>query len=192
LREELAADLWRTHGASAAGAEDLAGLWKGGPQALAADLGMLVREPVLLPPDAPLPPDPMPGVLEAGRALADGFRTHGPQFLAVLLDALERKVLHGGSYKAAWIEQLWTALAGWCERGDYTAPLHDKLPWLTPRTMREKTNNKHVGSTPESPLCELIDAYLQAVAECDAHRVRRRISLLHRIRGDARERLALL
>ena len=100
LREELAADLWRMHGRDAAGAEDLAELWKGGPQALAADLGALMREPVLLPPDAPLPSDPMPAVLAAGHALADGFRPHGPEFLAVLLDALEREVLHGGSYKA--------------------------------------------------------------------------------------------
>src|SRR3546814_3563453 len=52
LREELAADLWRTHGGTAAGAEDLAALWKGGPEALAADLRVLMREPVLLPPDA--------------------------------------------------------------------------------------------------------------------------------------------
>ena len=192
LREELAADLWRTHGTSAEGADDLAELWKGGPQALAADLGTLMREPVLLPPDAPLPSDPMPAVLEAGRALADGFRDHGPGFLAVLLDALERKVLHGGSYKAAWIEQLWTALAGWCEAGDYTRPLHEKLPWLTPGKMQEKTNKGHVGSTPHSPLCDLIDGYLQAVAQCDAYRVRRRIALLHRIRDDARARLAIL
>src|SRR5690606_33546817 len=94
---------------------------------LAADRGAVMREPVLLPPDAPLPADPMPAVLEAGRALADGFRIHGPEFLAVLLDALERKVLHGGSYKAAWIQPLWTALAAWCEGGDYRAPLDERL-----------------------------------------------------------------
>src|SRR5690606_31574663 len=58
LREELAADLWRLHGRSADGAEDLAALWKGGPPMLAADLGALMREPVLLPPEAPLPADP--------------------------------------------------------------------------------------------------------------------------------------
>ena len=192
LREELAADLWRAHGRDAAGADDLAALWKGGPEALAADLRALMREPVLLPPDAPLSPDPMPGVLAAGHALADGFRAHGQDFLAILLDALERKVLHGGSYKAAWIQPLWTALAGWCEGGDYTAPLDVRLAKLTRETMREKTNAKFAGKTPESPLCELIEAYLAAVAECDAYRVRRRIALLHRIRADARERLALL
>ena len=90
LREELAADLWRTHGRDDAGAEDLAALWKGGPEALAADLRVLMREPRLLPPDAPLPADPVPAALAAGHALAEGFRAHGEDFLAVLLDALER------------------------------------------------------------------------------------------------------
>ncbi|MGN6112962.1 MAG: UvrD-helicase domain-containing protein [Luteimonas sp.] len=192
LREELAADLWRTHGRDAAGAEDLAALWKGGPEALAADLRALMREPVLLPPDAPLPSDPMPAVLAAGHALADGFRAHGQDFLAILLDALERKVLHGGSYKAAWIQPLWTTLAGWCEGGDYTAPLDARLARLTAQAMQDKTNKAHAGRTPQSPLCALIETYLDAVAECEAFRVRRRIALLHRIRGDARARLALL
>jgi len=192
LREELAADLWRAHGRDADGADDLAALWKGGPPALAADLRALLREPVLLPPDASLPDDPMPAVLATGRALADGFREHGPEFLAVLLDALERKVLHGGSYKADWIQSLWSELAGWCEGGDYTAPLDERLGRFTARAMQEKTNKAHTGSTPTSPLCELIDAYLQAVAECKAYTARRRIALLHRIHDDARGRLALL
>ncbi len=192
LREELAADLWRTHGRDAAGAEDLAALWTGGPDALAADLRALMREPVLLPPDAPLPSDPMPAVLAAGHALAEGFRAHGEDFLAVLLDALERKVLNGQSYKAAWIQPLWTALAGWCEGGDYTKPLDARLSKLTAQAMQEKTNKAHAGKTPQSPLCELIDDYLRAVAACDAYRVRRRIALLHRLRADANERLALL
>ena len=192
LREELAADLWRAHGRDAAGADDLAELWKGGPSMLAAYLGALMREPVLVPPEAPLPTDPMPAVLAAGHALADGFRDHGQTFLAVLLDALERKVLHGGSYKAAWLQSLWTALAGWCEGGDYTKPLDEKLARLTPQALQGKTNKAHVGNTPESPLCALIDTYLQAASECEAWRVRRRIALLHRIRDDARERLATL
>src|SRR5690606_12024962 len=149
LREELAADLWRAHGRDADGADDLAALWKGGPPALAEDLRALLREPVLLPPDAPLPDDdPMPAVVATGRALADGFREHGPGFLAVLLDALERKVLNGGSYKADWIQSLWSELAGWCEGGDYTAPLDERLGRFTARAMQEKTNKAHAGGTP--------------------------------------------
>src|SRR5690606_16328533 len=58
--------------------------------------------------------------------------------------------------------------------------------------LQGKTNKAHVGNTPESPLCALIETYLQAAGECEAWRVRRRIALLHRIRYDARERLATL
>src|SRR5690606_15833135 len=149
LREELAAHLCRAHGRDADGADALAALWKGGPPALAEDLRALLREPVLLPPDAPLPDDdPMPAVVATGRALADGFREHGPGFLAVLLDALERKVLNGGSYKADWIQSLWSELAGWCEGGDYTAPLDERLGRFTARAMQEKTNKAHAGGTP--------------------------------------------
>src|SRR5690606_9761747 len=69
LREALAADLWRVHGSDVDAAGDLAALWSGGPSALADDLRKLLREPLLVPADAPLPSDPMPAVLAAGRAL---------------------------------------------------------------------------------------------------------------------------
>ncbi|MDQ2703357.1 MAG: exodeoxyribonuclease V subunit beta, partial [Pseudomonadota bacterium] len=157
----------------------------------AEDLRALLREPLLVPADAPLPADPMPAVLAAGRALADGFRAHGPDFLAVLLDALERKVLHGGSYKADWIQALWSQLAAWCEGGDYTAPLDERLARFTAQAMQGKTNKAHAGNTPGSPLCELIETYLQAVGACSEFQARRRIALLHRIREDARVRLAM-
>src|SRR5690606_9282060 len=119
------------------GADDLAALWKGGPPALAEDLRALLREPVLLPPDAPLPDDPMPAVLATGRALAGGFREHGPEFLAVLLDALERKVLNGGSYKADWIQSLWSELAAWWEGDDSTVRLGERLGRVTADAMQE-------------------------------------------------------
>ena len=192
LREELAADLWRAHAADDAGAGDLVGLWKGGPPALAEDLRLLLREPVLLPPDALLPPDPLPSMLEAGRALADGFREHGPAFLAELLDALERKVLHGGSYKADWLQALWTQLAVWCEAGDYQALLDERLSRLTRDAMQGKTNKAFIGRTPASPLCPLIEAYLEAASACGDYQARRRVALLHRIHGEARVRLAAL
>jgi exodeoxyribonuclease V beta subunit len=192
LREELAADLWRAHGSDDAGADDLAALWSGGPSALAADLRALLREPLLVPADASLPPDPMPAVLAAGRELADGFRAHGADFLAVLLDALERKVLNGQSYKADWIQALWTQLAAWCEAGDYNALLDVRLSRFTREAMQGKTNKGHVGNTPESPLCDLVEAYLASMQACDAYRFRRRVALLHRIRDDARARLAAL
>jgi exodeoxyribonuclease V beta subunit len=192
LRAELAADLWRAHGRDAAGADDLAALWKEGPPALAADLRDLLREPGLLPADAPLPPDPTPALHAAGQALADGFRAHGDDFLGVLVDALERKVLHGGSYKAEWIHTLWAQLAVWCDAGDYSAPLDARIAKLTVATLQDKTNKAHVGRTPDSPLCALVPPYLAALQACDEYLARRRVALLHRVRDDARARLALL
>src|SRR5690606_14668059 len=67
-----------------------------------------------------------------------------------------------------------------------------RLARFTRETMRDKTNAKFVGNTPESSLCPLIEAYLEAIAACGAYRNRRRIALLHRIREDARARLAAL
>src|SRR5690606_38774017 len=49
LHEAIAADLWRWHGSNADAADDLVALWPGGPEALAADLAVLVREPLLRP-----------------------------------------------------------------------------------------------------------------------------------------------
>ena len=192
LRDELAADLWRHHGRDAAGAEDLAALWKGGPEALAEDLRLLLREPDLLPAPAPLAEDPMPVLLGTGRALADGFRVHGAAFLGALLDALDRKVLNGSSYKADWLQRLWRDLAAWCEAGDPAAPLDAKVDRLTEDALRGKTNQAHVGSTPGSPLCGLIQAHLQALRDCESHRAQRRVARLHQVRADARERLAEL
>jgi exodeoxyribonuclease V beta subunit len=76
LRAELAADLWRAHAADDAGAEDLVALWKGGYEELAKDLPALLRELVLLPPDAPLPPDPAPSLQAAADALTLAIDAH--------------------------------------------------------------------------------------------------------------------
>ncbi|MGN7727127.1 UvrD-helicase domain-containing protein [Luteimonas sp. 22616] len=192
LREELAADLWRAHGRDAAGADDLAALWSQGPSSLGEDLRVLLREPVLLPPDAPLPPDPTPALHAAGQALADGFRAHGEDFLAALLAAVERKVLNGNSYKAEWIRALWAQLDAWCEAGDFVAQLDERLARLAPEALQARTNKAHAGRTPDSPLCALVPAYLDALQACDEYLARRRVGLMHRLRDDARTRLAML
>ncbi|MDN5782877.1 MAG: UvrD-helicase domain-containing protein, partial [Luteimonas sp.] len=192
LREALAADLWRAHGRDAAGADDLAALWSQGPPALAEDLRLLLREPVLLPPDAPLPPDPTPALQVAGQALADGFRAHGDDFLVALLAAVEGKRLNGNSYKAEWISALWIELAAWCDDGDFIAPVDERLSRLTAAALQSKTNKAHVGRTPESPLTALLPPYFDALQACSEYFARRRVALLHRLRDDALARLALL
>ncbi|MFT3897537.1 MAG: exodeoxyribonuclease V subunit beta [Thermomonas sp.] len=193
LRAELAADLWRTHARDDAGAEDLAALWSGGYETLAEDLRLLLREPVLLPPDAAVPAEPPAGSRDAAAALALAFRDHGTGFRDALLSAIDGKVLHAASYKPEWITDLFAGLAAWSEAGDPDASFeHPKLANLRRATLLEKTNKAGIGRTPDSPLGDAIEAYLEAQAAIAEWKQRRRAALLHRVRDDARSRLALL
>ena len=192
LREELAADLWRSHAQDDDGAEDLAALWPGGHEALAADLPVLLREPVLLPPKALLPDDPMPALEACAKALAGGCRAHGDDFFAAVLAAVEGKVLNGQSYKAEWINALRRQLSEWCEAGDARAPLDERLSRLMVDAMRAKANKGKDALVPDLPLSPLIASYVEALQAQARYLVRRRAALLHALRDQARERLALL
>lgn len=193
LRAELAADLWRAHAADDAGAEDFATLWGGGHEMLAADLGALLREPVLLPPDAPVSAEPPSGLRDAASALELAFRNHGEGFRAALLSAIDGKVLNAASYKPEWVEALFAELDAWCAAGDMDAPFeHPKLANLQRETLLAKTNKAGIGRTPDSPLCDAVETYLEALVALAEWKQRRRAALLHRIRADARARLAML
>ncbi|WP_119716881.1 UvrD-helicase domain-containing protein [Cognatilysobacter tabacisoli] len=191
LREAIAADLWRSHGVDAGAADDLLALWKGGPPALGADLSPLVRERALRPALAEVPDDPGPRLHAAGAALADALRAHGDGFRASLLAAVESKVLHGGSYRADWIAALFDALKAWCDAGDPRVPFeHAKLENLTRATLQLRTSKSGAGRTPESPVCDAVPAYLDALAAMAEWQDARRVGLLHRLRDDARVRIA--
>jgi exodeoxyribonuclease V beta subunit len=191
LFEAIAADLWRRHGRDSEAADDLLALWPGGPPALAGDLPLLVRERTLRPTLAELPDDPAPRLHASGEALADAFRAHGDDFRAALVAAVENKVLHGGSYKAAWIAELFDALHQWCNAGARGAPFqHAKLPQLTRETLQLRTSVKHAGRTPDSPICDAVPEYLQALTAMAEWQDARRVELLHRLRDDARLRMA--
>ncbi len=191
LRAELAADLWRAHAQDARDADDLAALWPS-HEALAEDLKVLLREPVLLPPDAPLLPDPTPALLAAGATLAEAYRQNGYAFFADLLAAVEGKVLNGNSYRKDWINALWQRLTAWCEAADFAAPLDERIARLTADAMLGKANKGKEALVPESLLCASIQSYVDVLRERDDYLVRRRVALLYRIRDDARTRLAKL
>ncbi len=193
LREEIAADLWRAHGVDADTADDLLALWSGGPEALARDLPPLLREQALVPPPmAPPPPDPTPTLRLAAAALAAAHTLHADDFRASLESAVNGKVLNGNSYKLDWVGALFDAFARWRDAGDHDMPFDDpRLSRLTRDALVAKTNKAHAGRTPESPLSDAIASYLDALAAVDAYREARRIALLHRLRHDARARLAL-
>ena len=191
LRAELAADLWRSHARDAIAADDLAALWPN-HDALADDLRALLREPLLLPADAPLPPDPQPALAAAGAALVDACRQHGDAFFADLLAAVDGKVLNGNSYRRPWIDALRQQLTAWCAAGDSAAPLDERIARLTTEAMRGKVNKGKHALLPEAPLDASISSWLDASRQQEQYVVGRRAALLHRIRDDARARSAQL
>lgn len=194
LYEAIAADLWRSHGSERDAADDLLALWTGGPPALAADLAPLVREPLLRPALAELPDDPAPRLHATGEALAAAYRAHGDDFRAALVSAVDNKILHGGSYKLDWITALFDSLHHWCHAGERGAPFeHAKLENLQRDTLAEKTNKPKKGvvwKTPDSPICDTIAPYLDALTAVAEWKDARRVELLHRLRDDARLRVA--
>ncbi|HRN62139.1 MAG TPA: exodeoxyribonuclease V subunit beta, partial [Luteimonas sp.] len=191
LYEAIAADLWRAHGSDSDAADDLLALWPGGPQALGGDLAPLVREPVLRPALAELPEDPSPRLHAAGEALAAAVRAHGDDFRAALLAAVEDKTLHGGSYRLDWINALFDSLQQWCHASARGAPFdHPKLPQLTRDTLLLRTSKAGAGRTPDSPICDTVPGYLDALAAMAEWNDARRVELLHRLRDDARLRVA--
>ncbi|WP_440223427.1 UvrD-helicase domain-containing protein [Dokdonella sp. MW10] len=191
LRASIAADLWRAHGAADDVADDLIALWSGGPEALAADLSPLVRERVIRPSLAEVPDDPAPRLRAAGEALAAAVRGHGPEFHAALIAAVDGGVLNGQSYKRTWIDDLFASLAWWCEAGDPAVPfVHAKLGNLQRATLVDKTNKKAKAPTPDSPVCDAIPDYIEALTAVAEWRDALRVELLHRLRYDARARFA--
>lgn len=198
LRESLAADLWRVHARDADAADDLAALWKDGPAALAADLRDLLGDIELLPPDAPLSPDPAPPadparLLEAAAdALLQAIDTHAADAQTLIAQAFERKVLHGGKVRRPSFEKAFAEL----QAGRHTRnwPRGDKLhvDKLLPERLLGFCYDDKRDQVPVSPLFHALQDWCEADARMQAYIARRRMSLLHAIRTDARARLAIL
>jgi len=195
LLGEVAADLWRQRAADAAMADDLVALWPGGPDALASDLRQLVRHPQLLPAAPALADDVAAAtqqVQDAAAALATAFHAHGTAFFEAIAAAIEDGVLSKVSYKPEWLASLWHWCEGFAAAPAAGLPPHAKLIKLTATELTSGTNKKFVGRTPTSPMSHEVDGYLAALARLEEARARRRIRLLHALRGDAVARLALL
>lgn len=190
LHAELAADLWRQHANRADALDALLGLWKT-PEALAADLPVLIADLPLWP-EAPamLLDDPRLLRDAAARRLADGLVEHGQTYRQQLRDALDGGVLNKSSYKPDWIEPLFQHLLHWSGHPDPGVEFDERLARLTHDALAAKTNKAKAGSTPVSPLQPLIADYVQALAQCSEWRRQQSIVLLHRLREEARQRLA--
>ena len=191
LREELAADLWRMLAADPDAAPLLTRLWTQ-PKQLQDDLRVLLsHEPLLPAPSAP-GDDPMPALAQAAGDLREAFATHGGELREALDAAVAARFIHAAMYKADTLDTCWQALQHWCDRADPAAGFDEKLTRLGGRVLLDKTNKAGQGRTPQSPLCDAIDAFLDARARHEAWLDARGTALLHRVRSEARARLVEL
>ncbi len=191
LRDEVAADLWRSLGTSPLTAQLLQAQWRD-PNALAADLGALLRAPVLLPPPAAETDDPLPALQTAAAALRATFAAHGDSARAQLDAAIAAKVLNGNSYKAALPAELWAAIATWQAIGDDAGTIDPRVDRLTPSCLTLRTNKGKDAGTPSSPLFDAVAAYVEALALREQWLAAAGIALLHRVRAEAAGRLHAL
>ncbi|WP_133500879.1 UvrD-helicase domain-containing protein [Cognatilysobacter terrigena] len=185
LLDTVAHDLWRTLAANADDA-DLLATWWTSPEALAADLGELVRA-VALRPDAPeIGESPLPALSAAAHALREAWQSRGGDVRAAIDAALAGKVLSATSYKAPTLTALYDAMAAW--RDGAAAPA--KIELLSTAKLAACTNKGKDPQRPQSPLFARVDTYLARLADHDAWIDARRIALLHRVRTLAVRRLA--
>ena len=191
LREELAADLWRVFAADPDSALLLPRLWTG-PGQLQADLGALLSREPLLPAPQAIANDPLPLLAEAAGTLRAAFGDHARDLREALDAAVAGKFINATMYKAATLDTCWQALQRWCDRAEPTAAFDDRLARLGTRVLLDKTNKAGQGRTPQSPLCDAIDAFLDARALYESWLDTRSTALLHRVRDEARTRLAEL
>jgi len=192
LRDALAADLWRAHATDAAGADDLAVLWKEGPDALAADLRALLGENVLLPPEAPLPPDPSAALEMATCALLQAIDTHLADARAQIAQAFDRKILHGTRARRPSFEKAFAELQAGSEARHWPRGDKQHVDKLLPERLLGFCYDDKRDQVPASPLFDALHEWCEADARMQEYLARRRIALLHRIRDDARARLAML
>ncbi|MGH8028274.1 MAG: exodeoxyribonuclease V subunit beta [Pseudoxanthomonas sp.] len=189
LHEELADDLWRAYGADPQDAELLQGLWSS-PEQLAGDLGVLLRLP-LLPVRPEHSEDPMPALQAAFDGLGSALTRHGAEARAKIADAFAAKHFDGRKARAASFEQAWESL----ERGVAGVCLTCDDPHLDKLTPERLSTFAKAGSEDRVPNSPLFDALGEWFA---ADRLRSRwlagqsLILLHRLREEARQRLASL
>jgi len=196
LYEELAADLWRAYAADTGTVDALTGLWSG-PDALAADLPALCG-PLPLLPAAPVDDGSERQVAvdatRAGRAahLVEAIGLYGADARAAIAAAFDGKVFDGRrakrpSFDKAFAElQAGAALAHW--------PRTDKthVQKLLPGALVGYCKDGDAGRVPVSPLFDALRDWCEADDAWQQLQQRLRIALLHRLRDDARRRLATL
>ncbi|MBD9370370.1 exodeoxyribonuclease V subunit beta [Xanthomonas sp. XNM01] len=191
LRDELASDLWRVQAADAETAPLLATLWKGGPDALAADLVELIRQPVLLPEPGELPADPRPALAAAAQALAQAVGAHLPVARDAIVAAFDNKVFDGRRARRPSFEKAFQTLQAGRVSSAWVFDDKNHLDKLLPARLLEFCKDGEQGKVPCSPVFDALQAWADAAQAMEAWQEQAKTALLHRIRDDARVRLAL-
>jgi len=188
LREELAADLWRHYAADADYAGLLAQTWPH-PEALSEDLRALLQPLPLLPVPAESE-DPSNALVQAADELAHAIDAHGEDAAAQIDAAFERKVFDGRRARRPSFAQAFNDLQAGRRNGSW--PRDGHLEKLLPHHLAGFCKDDQRGAVPASPLFAALQAWWQADDRWQAWQHARRIQLLHALRGQAHERLAVL
>lgn len=190
LLDDVAADVWRMHGADARDAELLQVLWTS-PDSLAKDLDTLLRVPQLLPVRPHDAPDPLPFVQSASAALGNVYAQYGDVARSQIANAFAAKHFDGRKARAASFEQAWESLQRGLA-GDSLGRDDAHLDKLTPERLQGFAKAGAEDRVPTSPVFEALSAWFAADRARNQWLAEQALILLYRIRDDARQRLALL
>ncbi len=192
LRKEVAAGLWRSHAQDRDGVDDLSALWSGGYEELARDLPALLREPVLLPPAMPLPPDPRDALDAATNQLLQAINQHAGDAQTMIAKAFDDKVLHGSRAKRPSFEKAFVELADGREARHWPRGEKLHIDKLLPEKLLGFCYDDKRDRVPASPLFDALAAWVEADEGMQRYLALRRAALLHTVRDDARTRIAAL
>jgi len=190
LLDEVAADVWRAHGADANDAELLQELWPS-PEAMARDLEQLLRIDRLEPQRPQQSPDPAPRLQGAFDALASAHALHRDDARSKIANAFAAKHFDGRKARAASFDQAWESL----QRGLQGVCLTCNDPHLDKLTNERLAGFAKAGAedrVPESPLFDAVSAWFAADRERRQWLAEQALILLYRLRDDARQRLQAL
>jgi len=192
LREALAADLWRVHASDPQQVEVLTRLWNG-PDALAADLGVLLGELPLKPdPPAQRPPDPRPQLAQAAQALVQALDVDDGQTRGQIDAAFDGKVFDGRRARRASFDKAFATLHAGRDGAHWSREDTGHLEKLLPQALQGYCRDGQQARAPDTPLLQALQHWWHAA---DAHAAWLRlgaVALLHQVRAQARERLHAL
>ncbi len=194
LLDEVAADLWRAHGADETGAALLAALWKR-PAELREDLGDLLRAEQVLPAAADTgteQADPRPARTVAADALCTAWNAHAAGAQEVIRAALEDGVMDGSKARATSYDKAFDTLQAGVAVRTWSRMDGGHLAKLRPDTLQANVKTARADHTPRSLLFDALETWWIAEDACAGWLSARALACLHEIGADARTRLARL